>query len=229
MEELLRFLNKYELWIYSIIGGLFLIYLRQLIVSWQNWKNSIFGLEKESAQKKFSASLAVTGLLGLILLSELIIISFVVPALPQSIFLPTPTLDILITPTATYNILGGDSNVLSTSDSTPISEGSSGCISGQIEWTYPLDGEQISGVVELMGTVNLSTLGFYKFEYSAAGSNSWVTIAAGSEMKTEEALGGKWNTEQLVPGDYILRLVVTDNLNTELTPCDITVSVVSVE
>ncbi len=227
MEELLRYLKQNEIWIYIILGFGFVIYLRKLAASWQEWKASLFGLERENAQRRVRASLTMVGLLGLMILSEFVMISFVMPAYPQSMLLPTPTLNLLVTPTATMDVLGA--GVLSgTSAATPAS-GATGCIEGQLEWKVPEPDQEVSDAVVLEGTVSMPNMAFYKFMYSVSGSNLWVTIAAGNEPKVEEPLGGSWDTSELVPGDYTLRLVVTDNLNAELPPCDVSVRVISSE
>jgi len=77
-----------------------------------------------------------------------------------------------------------------------------------------------------MGTVNIDNFGFYKYEYTEPGNPIWKTIAGNSEEKNDEQIG-IWNTSQLVPGDYLLRLVVLDNENNEYPACVISVRVVS--
>ena len=229
MEDFLRFLYTNEIWIYALLGVIFLIYLRKLLISFRGWRTSIFGLEKENAQRRLSSAITVVGLIGLMIAAEFIMITFVVPSYPQSLLLPTPTLDLLATPTATLNVLGVQVRTEAENISTPNAGVTNGCIPGQLEWTDPQDGEDVSGTIELKGTVNVTAMGFYKYEYSSAGSDQWITIAAGNGAKTEEGLGGVWNTGQLVPGDYALRLVVMDNLNNPLPPCEIFVRVVSEE
>jgi hypothetical protein len=228
MEDFLRFLNTYELWIYVVLGIIFLVYFNKLYNAWKGWKTTLFGLEKENAQRTMSSAMTIVGLIGLMILAEFLVISFVVPSYPRSLFLATPTLDLLATPTATINVLDAQSMTSAGRAVTPVQEGASGCIPGQLEWIEPLDGEIVSGVKTLIGTVNIPTIGFYKYEFSAAGSNTWVTIAAGNDQKTKEELG-TWNAGQLVPGDYVLRLIVTDSLNNPLPPCDIRVRVTSEE
>ena len=229
MEDFLRFLNRYEIWIYGVLGVLFLLYFRKLLIALQAWQSSVFGLEKESAQRKLSAAVTVVGLIGLMILSEFFLITFVVPSYPQSLLLATPTLDILATPTATINVLDAQSITDAGMSAVRVAEGEDGCIVGQLEWTAPLDGEEVSGGVTLEGIVNVPTMGFYKYEYSTAGSDEWVTIAAGNVGNAEAQELGTWNTGQLVPGDYVLRLIVTDSLNNTLPPCSIQVRVVSEE
>lgn len=229
MEEFLRFLYANEVWIYSLLGFIFLIYFRKLIIAWRGWKTTIFGLEKENAQRRLSAAITVVGLVGLMLAAQFFLITFVVPSYPQTLLLATPTLDLLTTPTATLNVL--DVQVRTGSEGQNFAETaeSNGCIPGQLEWVVPQEGETVSGAITLQGTVNIAAMGFYKYEFTSAGSQNWVTIAAGNEVKIESELGGSWNTANLVPGDYTLRLMVMDNLNNPLPACEITVRVVGEE
>ncbi|MFN7036342.1 MAG: hypothetical protein ACK4SN_08245, partial [Bellilinea sp.] len=104
-----------------------------------------------------------------------------------------------------------------------------GCIPGVIEWTFPKAGETLKGVVTLRGTVSVPNLGFYKYEYSEPASGLWVTIAAGDRVIVDQPLGGEgsgqWDTSMLTPGDYRLRLVVTDNVNNVFPACVIPVRI----
>jgi hypothetical protein len=99
------------------------------------------------------------------------------------------------------------------------------CITDVLEITSPVDGEQVSGTVELIGSVNVEDFGSYKYEYSTTGTINWITIAAGNQLKLDESLGF-WYTSSLTPGPYLLKLVPLNNLGEELTPCIITVEVV---
>ena len=225
MDELLRFLQKYEIWIYIILGIGSLVYIQRMLVSWNEWRNTLFGLERESAQRKLSTSLTILVLMALLIISEFMIVSFVIPSMPQPSMLPTPTLDILATPTAT----------LPTTSGTPTPEGiqqptlapsSVGCTPGVIEWAAPKAGETISASIELSGTINVPNLGFYKYEYAPVGSDTWTTIAAGNNPLINGYIG-TWNTTPLVPGDYQLRLVVADNQNNLFPACVVQVRIVS--
>lgn len=225
MEDLLRFLETYEVWIYLILGGVGIFSFRKLVISWQDWRTAIFGLERENAQRKVSASLSIVILLALFAVGEFILVSFVSPVYPKS-GLATPTLDLLATPTVTLP-----------ADMTPEAEGQSdaptpeagialGCIPGQVEWLSPADGDEISESVDLQATVNVDNLGFFKYEFSQPGNTVWTTIAAGNEKVFETVLG-TWNVEQLTPGDYLLRLVVTDNQNQVMPACQIAIRIVA--
>src|SRR5690349_5158614 len=101
MEELLPFLQKYEVWIYVVLGIAAFIYFQKLIVAWKDWQGTVYGLERAIAQHRFSTSLTVLVLLVVFVLMEFVIVSFIAPSYPQLAVLPTPTLDLLATPTVT--------------------------------------------------------------------------------------------------------------------------------
>jgi hypothetical protein len=90
---------------------------------------------------------------------------------------------------------------------------------------YPGIAQIATPTIDLIGTVNLPNLGFYKYEYRYQGDEIWTPISAGNRPVVKEALGGTWNTEQLRPGNYFLRLVVSDNANNLIKPCEIEVKV----
>lgn len=227
MEDLLQFLQTYELWIYGLLGAVALLYIRKLIMAWHEWRTAVFGLERETALRRFSSALTIVGLLGIMLFAQFFVVSFVAPAYPKSTVLQTPTISLLSTPTHALTISETDTSFEVVSGDPRLNGAGEGCIDGQLEWTFPVPDDEISGTIELEGTVNISDLGFYKYEFSQPSSDTWVTIAAGNDKKNSEPLGGVWNTSQLIPGDYLLRLVVTNSQNVELLPCEIMVRVIS--
>jgi hypothetical protein len=99
---------------------------------------------------------------------------------------------------------------------------------GQIEWTNPKAGDAISGSVDLKGTVNVSGLGYYKFEFRQVGQDTWTTIAGNSTPVIDSSLGASWDTTQYPAGDYQLRLVVSDSQgNISFPACVISVQILS--
>lgn len=228
MEELLAFLEKYEVWIYFLLGIIAFVYFQKLISAWREWQGTVFGLERESAQRRFSTSLTILILLVLFVAVEFVIVSFVAPSYPKLASLATPTLDVLATPTVTLPeaIAGEKASITQeTTVTVTVVTLQEGCISGQIEWTYPKPGDTISATVELKGTVNVPNLGYYKYEYSKPGEDVWKPIAAGNQAKVDGQIGF-WNTSQVEQGDYLLRLVVADNQNNLFPACKIPVRVV---
>lgn len=229
MEALLPFLEKYETWIYVLLGVVAFVYFRKTVSAWQQWQSTLFGLEREIAQRRFTTVLTILILLVLFVVVEFVIVSFVAPSYPQVASLPTATLDVLATPTVTLPVMVNAAKAEATQDTSlglatqPVLEG---CIPGQIEWIFPKSGDTISATVELKGTVNVPNLGYYKYEYTQPGDEeNWTQVAAGNQPKVNGQIGF-WNTSQLDQGDYLLRLVVLDNQNNIFPACKIAVRVV---
>ncbi len=235
MEELLPFLEKNEVWIYILLGAVAFIYFQKLFTAWKEWQGTVFGLERESAQRRFSTALTILVLLILFVVVEFVIVSFVAPSYPQAAALPTATLDILATPTATLPAAllstqsAGEPVGAATGEATEnqtVELVQEGCIPGQIEWTYPKPGDSVSATIELKGTVNVPNLGYYKYEFSRPGDELWLPIAVGNQAKNDGQIGF-WNTSLLDQGDYFLRLVVADNEDNLFPACKIPVRIVN--
>ncbi|NLG97470.1 MAG: hypothetical protein GX491_08935 [Chloroflexi bacterium] len=228
MDELLPFLQKYEVWIYVILGTAAIFPLTRLISAWNEWQSSVFGLERESAQRRFSNSLTILVLLIVSIFLEFMVVSFVAPNYPQIASLPTSTLDLLATPTVTLPSLVGAVTAEATAEFTPTPKQvlQEECLPGQIEWTNPVSGQEISGTIELKATINVPNLGYYKYEYARPNEDIWLTLAGGNQPKNDEVIGTLDTSSQLVQGDYLFRLVVYDNQNQAFPVCVIPVRVV---
>ncbi len=228
MEDLLRFLETYEIWIYVLLGTASLIPLRRLLIAWHEWRSAVFGLERERAQREFSSAMTFLMLLILIGLAQFFLVSFIAPGMPRADSIATPTIDRLATPAKTQ-ALTVTPLATATGQLPTQTVAADGCIPGQIEWIYPKNNDQINGTVILKGTINVPNMGFYRYDYSSAGTDNWITIAAGSTGGTNITLGkgGQWNTGQLAQGDYRLRLVVVDNQDKPLPACIINIRITS--
>lgn len=244
MIEILRLLKTFEVWLYILLGVVGFFYLQKFVVALAEWRNTVFGLEKENAQRRINEAVTVLVLAVLLASGEFFITSFVLPNVPGIAILNTPTMNVLFTPTvtlhATYATPLTTGTLSSTQNGTELattpsgtktvtpesSPSANGCIAGKLELTFPKDGDEVSGVVALKGTIAVTDFGFYKYEYSTAGSNTWVTIAAGNQIKSDGSIGN-WNVSLLNPGDYQLRLVVYDNQGVALTPCVISVKILA--
>ena len=205
-----------------------LAYLRKVIISWREWSRAVFGLEKEQSQRTFNQG--ITALVFCVLLAAglFVVNTFVTPRIPGVYALPTPTIDLTLqppTPTTEATAEVTMQGIIPTITSYL----SQGCIPDQIAWTDPMNGDTISGKIELKGTVNIENMGYYKYEYSVIDSGVWTTIAAGNSRVVDGPLGGAWDTAALNPGDYELRLIVTDNQNNPLPACTIQVTIEPME
>ena len=230
MEEAIRFFRAYEIWIYLllILGGL--VYVRKFILAWSDMRGAAFGLERESAQSRLNQSASMVVLLLIIGVAEFVLVSFIAPSYPGSNPLITPTLDVLATSTNTLPVTPADISATQEMEenmlASPTAEGAGGegCVPGQVSLIEPKHGAEVSGIIKIEGTANIPNFGFYKYEIARPGETVWLTILAGREIVQEGELG-QWDTGTLSPGDYMLRLVVTDNQGESLPPCIIQVRV----
>ena len=225
MVEFLAFLQQYEIWIYLVLGGVALVYLQKTLKASHEYRNTIFGLEREKARRIYYGNLTVLILAVLLALANLSLVSFVWPEVATRNPLPTPTLDIMAQPTATLP-LTVETQPTPMGVIVPTTVFGEGCLPGQIEWIFPTPGSEVRETVNLQGIVNVPNLGFFKYEYAQPNLDNWLPIAAGNAPTSAEAPDfGVWNTSQLIPGDYLLRLVVYDNQNNAFPACIVPVRV----
>jgi hypothetical protein len=224
-----------EVWIYIILGVCAIIPLRRLINSIREYRGSQFGMEKDNARGKIIQSSGLLGLLLVIGMGEFLFVTFAGNSISSLALMPTPTVDLQATETPGSTQLA---NGLPVENSTPavnpavtqtVTGGaggspSGGCIPGRIEWTEPKWGSEISSIVEFKGTANIDDFGFYYFEISQDNTH-WTKHAAGSVAVVNGVLGN-WNTTTEIPGDYSIRLIVTNNKGEEMAPCILQVKVI---
>ena len=215
MSAIYKFLNNYEPLIYILlaIGGLFTA--RWLWSSWREWRQSVYQLEREFALRHFSQSAAVMIVIFVMVCMEFFMVSFIIPGLPAETFLPTPTLELLAIPIGS---LSPDSLTQIALQPTSPTLSATGCVPGQVMLSSPEPAAEIQGIVDLIGTVDIPNFGFYKYEVAPQGSNTWVSLGAGREV-IHDSLLGRWDATAVVPGDYQLRLVATDNEGKAFPAC----------
>lgn len=225
MGPIYRSLAAYEPLIYIALAIWSLFVFRSMYRAWREWQESVYSLEREFALTRLVRATAI-GLLVLgLVFAEFFIATFVAPALPASDILATPTLNLLASPAGTISPELATQNALSPVLS-PVPSGSSGCIPDQLIITAPKPGDEVKGKVELIGTADIQNFGFYKYEVTPIGIESWATISAGRTAVRNGSLGD-WDTTTLANGDYFLRLVVTDNVGTSLEPCVIAIRILN--
>lgn len=223
MDVLLQFFTEYETVIYLILGVGAVFALRALLSAWSEWRLAVFGLEKELIFQRMRISGSFLVLFLLIGLSQFCLVTFVAPYLPASAFLSTPTLNLTQAVGAFSQAETPSAKVTAPLAPPP---GSIGCVPDQLVFIVPQPGEQLKGKIAPRVTVNFPDLGFFKYEYAAAGSDEWMTIAADNQIRIDYELS-LWDTTTLTPGDYQLRLVATNNLGEALPPCMIPVRVLA--
>lgn len=225
MANLLRFLIQFEFLFYAVLAIVIIVYIRKLLITGKQWRLAYFGLEKETAQAEFSQNLTVLIVSVIMVLGLFALTTFVAPSVPGVQRIATPTVDLTAQPSTTPEATPGVATTSTGFIGTLEAVYGQGCIPDQINWTEPRTGDTISGTVILKGTVNVTSLGYYKYEYSSVGNENWTTIAAGNQTVENDALGGSWDTTNLTPGDYLLRLVVTDSQNQAYPACTVQIKI----
>lgn len=221
MGEILQFFKENEVVIYIILGLIATWQIRKFVLAWRELRSAAFGLERQSAQNQLNGVTTVLIFILMLGVAEFVLVSFVVPTVPEATPLNTPTLDLLASPTITLepNLATSNTTAIPTLETE-----NSGCVAGQVDIISPENSETIQGIVEIIGSVDIPNFGFYKFEMAAINDTSWLTIQAGDTI-TQAGRLGYWDTTRLPPGDYVLRLVVTDNTGNSLDPCAVQVRV----
>lgn len=225
MEEALRFFRAYELWIYLFLGLWGLYFIRKFILAWDELREAVFGLERENAQGRLNRAAGFLVSLLMIAVAEFILVTFVAPAFPALSVQPTPRLDLLASATTTLPLqTSGTQAPVPAAQTLPGIDAASNCLPGQLEIASPQNGQDISGVVEVVGTASIPNFGFYKFEIKRPDESVWLTIQAGNSAVIAGKLGD-WDTSRLTPGEYQLGLVVVDNEANSSPSCTILVRV----
>jgi hypothetical protein len=221
MLEIINFLSKYSIWIYLGLLILFLVGVRNLLETLSRKREIVFGLERELLQNRINRIVTIMSLIFLLIMGEFLLVTFLVPSLPSASQLSTQTVNPLLSPPLSSSNSSSETQSVTQSSLSSLPPS---CVVGQVLISDPIPDQEISGEVTIMGTADVPNFGFYKYEYSPVGTDTWTTILAGRDPVIDGELG-IWDTTELTSGDYQLRLVVFDNINTEYPACAITLRV----
>jgi hypothetical protein len=225
MEQVLQFFRTYEIWVYIILGVLGLWQVRKFALAWDELRGAFFGMEKEAAQSRVNSAATLVVIFIIMAVVEFTIVTFVAPTVPGANPLPTTTLDLLATPTTTLPAPTQNPNATAGTTPTPGEVAAAeGCAPGQVNLTFPTNGESISGSTTIRGTAVIPNFGFYTLQVALPGDAVWLPIQVGQKAVKNAELG-TWDTSNLAPGAYMLEMVVTDNVGKAITPCAIQVTV----
>lgn len=221
MVQAIHFIETYEFWLYALCAVGALLYLRAYARATHELSRTIFGLEREAARGRQLQAVSMMGVMLIIAGAIFVIVTFIGPSLPSAGTVagtPASAPGVNVTVQATAGLLAGTPLPIPPLP-TPLPVDGSGCVNPQATLTSPVPAEVLSGVVEVKGTANIPSFGFYKFEVSgpATGGN-WNTISAGSSP-VEDGVLGSWDTRLFTPGSYALRLVVFDAAGESPAPC----------
>jgi hypothetical protein len=229
MEAFVLFLEEQQGWFYSLLVLAGILYLRLAFKSYRDLNAALFRLERERAKARLFRSLAMLILIFAAAAAVFILTTFASPAIAmQDRATPLPTVSLLTSPEAGGTQVAG---VGATEAELPSDLDASGCANQNATITSPEDGDSLSGVVTIMGTANIPNFAFYKIEFrSVTPDSTWMAVMAGTETvcdsgcQVEDELGS-WDTSLVTPGDYALRLVVTDTAGNAPLPCTIRLKV----
>lgn len=226
MEQIVGFFTANERWVYGALGVFAIWQIIKFSSAWNTLRSAAFSMERELAQNKLNRAAIMLVLALLVAVSEFTLVSFVAPTMPGALPLPSPTLNILAIPTATLApVQTGEAPPVDVSP-TQVVNPTAGCIPDQVMITAPKDGDEVSGVIDVIGTANIPDFGFYKYEIARPGESIWLSINAGEKIVQDGVLG-EWITSVLPPGDYQLRLMVADNQGKFKLPCTVQVRVIA--
>ncbi|NIS82074.1 MAG: hypothetical protein GTO14_18130 [Anaerolineales bacterium] len=227
MEEILLFIEERQTWIYLIFALIGLIYLRALILSYQNLRKSFFSLERERAMSRLSRSAAMLALVVAGLVATFVLANFAGPAVPASMrSTPLPTVSLLATPKSQSEAV--EEGFATVTPLAPPGLNGAGCLNPDATILEPENGDTVSGRVQILGVANIQNFAFYKVEYRRLDGD-WLTVSAGSMPVCETCENieelGIWDTRLVEPGIYGFRLLVTDTAGNAPLPCEIQIQI----
>jgi len=223
MAAVLSFFVRYAPLVYLLLALGLIFGIRRMAQAIAEARQAIFGLEREIARRHTTQAVSVLSLIVILAVGEFLLSVILAPNLPALFRLTTPTLNLLESPTETLppQLL---ETVGAATPGPSVTVEVTGCIPGQIAITAPEAGSEIKGQVTLKGTADIPNFGFYKYEFAPAGGDSWSTVEASRKPVRDGELG-IWDTSAITPGDYQLRLVVTDNQGNALPACIVPVRI----
>ena len=232
MKDIFAFFQQYESAIYFILLSGMIIYGVRFYRAWQELRGSVFGLEQISAQRRLNRSALAIFFMLMMGIGVFSLIAFVVPVVDANTAAEIIGLEegIPLLDNADGTEVGSDAaNVdseLATATPLPTVEVVLGqCDEERINITSPLVDQEVSGVIEITGVINVEDFGFYVIEYAELYSALWNPIFSSRVLVPEESTLLEWDTTTSPSGNYIIQLVVTDNDMEEYPICQIPIRI----
>jgi hypothetical protein len=253
MAVIPHLITRYALVLYTLsaLGAFF--YVWSAFQARRRGGLALFAMERDNAVKQGVRAWMMAGMCVLLACGVYGVSTFIAPNLPLDQADATPAVALLATPTVSPTLPPTPTPVLSTATTgqlptvapiatplarppdtpTPLPPGEGGgppvvaaCTSAGTQIISPGNGDQVSGIVEVLGTASLPDFAFYKFEIQWPGSDEWVTVQS-FELPVAGGVLGYWDTTLLAqePGTYKFRLVVVDRTGNYPAPCVIAVTV----
>lgn len=232
MADAIRFFQEYESVIYFLLALGILFYGWRFYRAWGELRGSIFGLEQVNAQRRLNRSAIAIFVMILLGVGVFSMVTFA-----QTVIDSTEAMSAIILPESEGDQESGE--VIQEGSEAQLTDGSlptatplptvaidpSLCDSDSIIITSPGPNEEIRGVVEITGKVDVDDFGFYMFEIARAEEELWLPIQANRTLAVEETTLLEWDSSLFPPGSYVIQLVVTKSDGEEYPPCRVPIRI----
>jgi hypothetical protein len=234
MSDIVNFFAQFENTIYIILGSGLLGFSIRFYLAWLELRGSVFGLEQINAQRRLNNAAIAMFLLILMGFMVFSLVTFVQPGL--GVANPgTDESDPLAVGDGVEVNPGAEAeqteDTFATATPLPtVAVDPEACIFGEddlnkISITSPRPNEEVRGLVEVVGIIDVEDFGFYKIEIAQAQTGLWDGISVGQVQVPEETALVVFDSSFYPPGNYILQLVVSDHDVEEYPPCRIPIRI----
>lgn len=242
LDTIIELVARVDVVLYFLSGLGFLLGLRSLSVARRLRREAVFGLEKEAARNVRRRALSTLFSMILLAGSVYLVTNVIQPTLqsmpaaggnltttPEVASTPEPGVTsrplLFPTVTPTFGIVVPGEEEAAAPAPAPSDGEATGCELIGVTITSPIAGETVAGQVEVSGEANILNFAAYKFEINGPSTEgAWATMGT---FTTPVASGplGTWDATSLVPGAYLLRLVVLDTSGNFPEPCVVPVTI----
>jgi hypothetical protein len=252
MGIIIQYVANYAAWIYAACGLVALYQIYRIWLVRSERRQAIFSLERDKAVKDtyniFAIAITLLIVMGMTYFLSTTLATAVQPLVSEAIA-PTPPLPFIATPTNTplpvtatptrtpqptverteesEDVEGDEpTEAPATPEPTVPVVVAPACPDERSVFFRPGNGEQVSGILNVIGTANHESFQYYKVEYApgAAPGGGWVYIAGGNSPVVNNVLAS-FDTRALGNGQWTLRLIVVDRTGNYPPPCQVTISV----
>jgi hypothetical protein len=238
MSEIISFFAEFENTIYFILAAGLVVVTWRFYRAWRELRGSIFGLEQVSAQRRLNN--AAIGMFLLVLMGFLVfsLVTFVEPGIGVTAA-STEAMSLLNAQgggaVAAEEVVETVEDVFATATPLPtVVVDPEACDfeeddENKISITSPRTNQEVRGLVEVVGIVDVEDFGFYKLEIAPADTGLWFGISVGETLVLEETALVVFDSAFYPPGNYVLQLVVTNHDVEEYEPCRIPIRIAPTE
>ncbi len=230
MKEIITFFQQYESIIYGLLLTSIVVYGFRFYKAWEELRGSVFGLEQVNAQRRLNRSAVAIFTMIIIGVAVFSLVTFAFPIfvdMDEAVFGDVSGETAALTPNPEGTPMAvSENDSLATATPLPTVEvNPEYCEEGKIEITFPEANQEVSGVIEVTGIVNVEDFSYYVFEIARAEEELWLPITASRTLVPEDSVLSEWDTSFYPPGSYVIQLEVNKSDNTAYAPCRIPIQI----